>query len=57
MTEVQFLCQVIKSHSERGVNNIAERCLLQFTIEIITEDYPLLELHTLIQTKLNCNNQ
>jgi hypothetical protein len=31
-------------NSERGVRNITERCLLQFTVEIITENLPLEEL-------------
>lgn len=46
-SQLEFLCEILKVNSERGVRNITERCLLQFTVEIVTENLPLDELRRL----------
>lgn len=37
MSELEFLCEILKVNTEKGLKDIIERCLMQFTIEIITE--------------------
>ena len=51
LSELEFLCHTIRENSEQGVDNMVERCLIQFTVDIVTEGYSLEVLNEGLERK------